>query len=58
MMNEMKRFEAPALQVIALDPTDVIATSNRFDTVVQAVGFEDKVDAEQQKNLVKMMVIE
>ena len=58
MMNEMKRFEAPALQVIALDPTDVIATSNKFDTVVDAVGFEDVEDAKQQKNLVQMMVIE
>ena len=58
MMNEMKRFEAPALQVIALDPTDVIVTSTPFDTVVQDVSFEDAVDAEQQKNLVKMMVIE
>ena len=58
MMNEMKRFEAPALQVIALDPTDVIATSTPFNTVVDAVGFEDVEDAKQQKNLVKMMVIE
>ena len=57
-MNKMKRFEAPALQVISLDPTDVIATSTTFDTVVQAVRREDVVDAEQQKNLVKMMVIE
>ena len=58
MMNEMKRFEAPALQVIALDPTDVIATSTPFSEVVQDVRREDAVDAEQQKNLVKMMVIE
>ena len=58
MMNEMKRFEAPALQVIALDPTDVIATSTPFDTVVKAVRREDVVDAEQSKNLVQMMVIE
>ena len=58
MMNEMKRFEAPALQVISLDTTDVIATSTPFSEVVQVVRREDVVDAEQSKNLVQAMVIE
>ena len=58
MMNEMKRFEVPALQVIALDLTDVIATSTPFEEVVKVVRREDAVDAEQSKNLVQMMVIE
>ena len=58
MMNEMKRFEAPALQVISLDTTDVIATSTPFEEVVKVVRREDVVDAEQSKNLVQAMVIE
>ena len=57
-MNKMKRFEAPALQVISLDPTDVIATSTPFSEAVKVVRREDVVDAEQSKNLVQMMVIE
>ena len=51
-------FEEPVLQVISLDNTNVIATSNPLVGLVRKTNYEDQVDIKTGRNLVDDIVIE